>query len=264
MEEQTRPLALVTGASTGIGQELAKCCAKHGFDLLIVAEEDKIHEAGAELRALGVRVDTVQADLARSEGIDQLLSSLGDRPVDALLANAGRGLGDRFFEQNWDDIRHVVDTNVIGTVQLVHRVGQRMRERNQGRILITGSIAGIMPGAYHTVYNATKAFLDNFTIGLRAELTDSNLTVTCLIPGPTETSFFERAHLTTARVATMNKDDPSEVAQSGFDAMMAGKAHVVTGWQNKLQVAVARLSPPKLIAKVHGKLMEPGSARRAG
>ena len=200
MDQPTRPLALVTGASTGIGYELAKCAADEGFDLLVVAEEAKIHESAAELRARGTQVEAVQADLAQQEGLEQLFAALGERTVDALLANAGRGLGDRFFEQNWDDIRYVIDTNVLGTVQLVHRVGQRMRQRNQGRILITGSIAGVMPGGYHTVYNATKAFLDNFAFGLREELKDSSLTVTCLIPGPTETSFFERARLLNTRV----------------------------------------------------------------
>src|SRR5690606_29689125 len=192
---QHRPLAVVTGASTGIGYELAKCCAKQGFDLVVVAEESLITQAAHELRHLDVKVEAVQADLASVEGVEQLLAQIGDRPVEALLANAGRGLGERFFDQTFEDIRYVIDTNVLGTVKLVHAIGKRMHDRNHGRILITGSIAGIVPGGYHTVYNGTKAFLDNFSYGLREELTDSAVTLTCLMPGPTETEFFDRAHL---------------------------------------------------------------------
>ena len=193
-------LAIVTGASSGIGYELARQCAKNGFDLLIAADEPAINDAARELRALGASVDAVQADLATIEGVDKLYAAARGRPVEALLANAGRGLGKGFLDQDFDDVRHVVDTNITGTIYLIQKVGRDMRARGSGRILITGSIAGFMPGTYQAVYNATKAFLDSFSFALRHELMDSGVTVTCLMPGATETEFFERADMMDTKV----------------------------------------------------------------
>src|SRR5215204_1204684 len=187
--------AIVTGASTGIGYELAIECAKNGFDLLIAADEPEIKQAADALRTMEVKVDAVQADLATLEGVDQLYARVAGRPVDALLANAGRGLGKGFLDQNFDKVRRVVDTNVTGTIYLIQKVGRDMRARGKGRILITGSIAGFIPGSYQAVYNGTKAFLDSFSFALRSELKDSSVTVTCLMPGAAETDFFERADM---------------------------------------------------------------------
>jgi short-subunit dehydrogenase len=148
MPESKRRLAVVTGASTGIGLELARECAKAEFDLLIVANESELESAADELRREGGAVETVQANLATTEGVDELYEKIGGRPVAALLANAGRGLGHAFLDQDFQDARYVIDTNVTGTVYLIHKVGRDMRSRNEGRILITGSIAGFMPGSY--------------------------------------------------------------------------------------------------------------------
>jgi uncharacterized protein len=254
-----RKYAIVTGASTGIGYELAVCCAKADFDLLVAADEPEIVQAAARLQALGVTVDTVQADLATVEGVNQLVAAANGRPVDALLANAGRGLGKAFLDQHWDQIRHVIDTNVTGTVYLLHEMGRQMRERGAGRILITGSIAGFMPGTYQAVYNASKAFLDSFSFALRAELKGSGVTVTCLMPGATETEFFERADLMDTKVGQSKKDDPADVAKVGFDAMMNGEGDVVSGWQNKLRSAIATITPSGVLAEVHRGMAEPGS-----
>src|SRR4051794_25013372 len=172
MGTQLRSFAIVTGASSGIGFELAKCCAERGFDLLIAADEPEIESAAQALRALGTRVDAVEADLATQEGVDKLLAASGDRRVSALLANAGRGLGRAFIEQDFDEVRHVIDTNITGTLYLTQNVARQMVAVGQGRILITGSIAGFMPGTYQAVYNGTKAFLDSFSFALRAELKD--------------------------------------------------------------------------------------------
>src|SRR5205814_5317466 len=238
-----RQFAIVTGASTGIGLELAKCCAREGFDVLIVADEPQIESAATEIRALGTIVESVQADLSTTEGLDKLYeaSKRIGRPVDALLANAGRGLGHAFLDQDFNQARLVVDTNITGTLYLIHKVGNDMRERNAGRILITGSIACFTPGSYQAVYNGTKAFLDSFSYALREELKDTDVTVTCLMPGATETEFFRRADMLDTKVGTAKKDDPAKVARDGFKAMMAGEGGVVSGWQNKLEAAAAQV-----------------------
>ncbi len=254
--------AIVTGASTGIGFELAKLCADHGYDLLVAADEPAINDAAETFRGRGVSAEALQLDLSTEEGVKRLYEAAKGRPVDVLLANAGRGLGRAFLDQDWGDIRHVIDTNVTGTVDLLHRVGRDMRARNSGRILITGSIAGFMPGTYQAVYNATKAFLDSFSFALRHELRDTNVTVTCLMPGATETDFFERADMMDTKVGTQKKDDAAGVAKQGFDAMMRGDGDVVTGWQNKLQAAIAHIAPAPLTAEMHRRMAEPGTAKQ--
>lgn len=256
---QERPLAIVTGASSGIGRELAKCCARNGFDLLIAADEPEIEAAATELRGLGATVEAVQADLATMEGVDRLHAALRGRPVAALLANAGRGLGKGFLDQDWQDVRHVIDTNVTGTLYLIRQVGRAMRQRGQGRILITGSIAGFLPGTYQAVYNATKAFLDSVAFALRHEVKDQGISVTVLMPGVTETEFFERADMLDTKVGTAKKGDPAMVAETGFKAMMRGDGDVVSGWHNKLQTAIASVTPAGLLARAHGQMAAPGS-----
>lgn len=261
MATQARPLAVVTGASTGIGYELARCCAEKGYNLVIAADEPQIHEATRNIAQLGASVEAVQADLSTIEGVDRLCAATGGRPVDALLANAGRGLGRAFLDQDFRDIIRVIDTNVTGTLYLIHRVAREMVARGRGRILITGSIAGLMPGTYQSVYNGTKALLDSFSFALRHELKGSGVTVTCLMPGPTETAFFERADMTDTKVGTEKKDDPAEVAKVGFDAMMRGEGDVVTGWKNKLEAAIAKLAPSGVMAEQHRKMAAPGTAK---
>jgi len=257
--EKSRKFALVTGASVGIGYELAKCCARDGFDLLIAADEPRIFAVADELRELGVTVQALEADLATIEGVDELYGAANGRPIDALLANAGHGLGKAFLDQEWHAIRHVIDTNVTGTVYLVHKIGRDMRARRSGRILFTGSIAGFMPGTFQAVYNASKAFVDSFSFALRAELKDSGVTVTCLMPGATETDFFERADMLDTKIGQAKKDDPADVAKVGYDAMMAGEGDVVSGWQNKLQSAIASITPSGVLAEMHRRKAAPGS-----
>lgn len=258
----TRPLAIVTGASTGIGYELAKCCAENGFDLLVAADEPEIHQAAQRFLRLGVNVEALEADLATAAGVARLYAATQGRPVEALLANAGRGLGRAFLDQDFDEIRRVIDTNITGTVDLIQKVGRDMRARGQGRILITGSIAGFIPGTFQAVYNGTKAFSDSFSFALRAELKDTGVTVTCLMPGATETEFFERADMMDTKVGTQKKDDPAEVAKQGFEAMMQGEGDVVTGWKNKLQTAVASVTPAGVLAEQHRRMAEPGTAEK--
>src|SRR5882724_5478944 len=257
-----RSLAVVTGASSGIGFYLAKECAENGYDLLIAAYSTELETAAEKLRSFGVNVRTVETDLATTEGIDELYEATNGRPVDILMANAGHGLGHAFLEQDFEEARHVIDTNVTGTVYLVHKIGRDMRARSTGKILFTGSIAGFMPGTYEAVYNATKAFIDSFSFALRAELKDSGVTVTCLMPGATETEFFERADMMDTKVGQSKKDDPADVAKVGFDAMMAGDGDVVSGWQNKLRSAMASITPSGVLAEMHRGMAEPGSGEK--
>ena len=258
----TRPFAIITGASTGIGFELAKRCAKEGYDLLIAADEPEIEKAAVSLRSEGAEVKAVQADLATIEGVDKLYAAASGRQVDALLANAGRGLGHAFLDQQFEKARRVIDTNITGTVYLIHKLGNDMRRRNSGRILITGSIAGFTPGSFQAVYNGTKAFLNSFSFALREELKDTKVTVTCLMPGATETEFFRRAEMMDTAVGTAEKDDPVDVANNGFDAMMKGEGDVVSGFKNKVQSAAANVVPAGVLASQHRKMAEPGTAKK--
>jgi len=264
MAHATRPLAIVTGASTGIGFELAKCCAREGFDLIVAADEPRIHAATADFQALGARTEAVEADLSTVEGVDHLYRVVGGRPIAALLANAGRGLGKGFLDQNFDDVLHVLNTNVTGTIYLIQKIGRDMRVQRHGRILIVGSIAGFVPGTYQAVYNASKAFLDSFSFALRAEIKESGVTVTCLMPGVTETDFFARADLLDTQLGQASKDDPADVAAVGFKAMMSGDGDVVSGWHNKLQSAIASVTPAAILAEQHARLAAPGSGNQRG
>jgi len=260
----SKPFAIVTGASSGIGRKLASICAQEGFDLLVAADRPEIHSAADRFRHLGAQTSIVETDLATTDGVEKLWAAAAGRPVDALLANAGHGLGRGFLEQDFDDVRHVIDTNITGTVYLVQLAGRQMRGRGQGRILLTGSIAGFIPGTYQAVYNGTKAFVDSFSMALRAELKESGVTVTCLMPGATETDFFERADMLDTQLGQSKKDDPADVARVGFDAMMRGDGDVVSGWKNKLQSAIANVTPAGVLAEQHRRMAEPGSAKRAG
>jgi len=255
-----RPLAVVTGASSGIGYALACEAARRGFDLVIAADRS-MDEVTQELQALGASVEAVQVDLATAEGVRALCEAIQHRQVAALLANAGHGLGEAFLEQDFVAAKHVVDTNIIGTIHLIHLIGNQMRKHDRGRILITGSVAGFKPGTFQAVYNGTKAFIDSFSWALREELRGTGITVTCLMPGVTDTEFFERAGLAdTVTGASKDKMDPAEVAKIGFDAMMNGTGDVIAGWKNKLKTALTNVTPSARLAEKHRKTTAPGSA----
>lgn len=255
--------AIITGASTGIGFELAHLAAQNGYDLLVVADEALIHSAAKDFERHGVDVQAVEADLSTIEGVDRLLSCTAGRHVDLLCANAGRGLGHAFLDQDVADWRRVIDTNITGTLYLLQKLLQPMVQRNAGKVLVTGSIAGFMPGSFQAVYNGTKAFIDSFVDAIRNEIKDADgVTVTNLMPGPTETEFFDRAEMLDTKVGTDEKDDPAKVARDGWDALMAGKAHIISGWKNKLQVAAAHVSPAGMLAERHRQMAEPGTAEQ--
>jgi short-subunit dehydrogenase len=259
----SRPLAVVTGASSGIGHELARLAARDGHDLVIAADQGPLEEVAAELRKLGAEVVPVEADLSTSFGVDKVMLALDGRPVELLIANAGHGLGHGFLDKPFSESRHVIDTNISGTLDLLHRVVKGMRQRGRGRLLITGSIAGLMPGSFQAVYNGTKAFIDSFAYALRNELKDSGVTVTCLMPGPTDTHFFERADMLDTKVgADDDKAAPADVAREGYEAMKKGNDHVVAGWKNKVQAVMANVIPDSVLAEQHRRMAQPGTAHR--
>jgi uncharacterized protein len=260
----TGKFAIVTGASTGIGLELARCCAKDGYDLLIAADEAAIESAAGELRQEkgAGNIQAINADLATTEGVDKLVAAAEGRTVDVLIANAGRGLGDAFLDQEFSKVRRVIDTNVFGTTYLLHKIVREMRNCNEGRVLITGSIAGFLPGSFQAVYNASKAYLNSLSFALREELRDTEVTVTCLMPGATESEFFRRADMLDTKVGTDEKDDAAMVAQTGYKAMLKGESDVVSGMKNKIQSAVANVLPNEMLAHQHRKMAEPGTAEK--
>ncbi|MEG3152082.1 SDR family NAD(P)-dependent oxidoreductase [Sphingomonas sp. ZT3P38] len=255
-------LAIITGASTGIGFELATLAAKDGYDLIVVADEPLIDAAAADFKQFGTEVRSVQADLATIEGVDLVLAAAGGRRIDLLCANAGQGLGHAFLDQDVAAWRHVIDTNITGTVYLLQKVLRDMVAWERGKVLVTGSIAGYIPGSFNAVYNATKAFIDNFTDALRNEIKEvEGVTLTTLMPGPTETEFFDRADMLDTKVgADDKKADPAKVAKDGWEALMNGKASIVSGLMNKLQVAAAGVAPASVMAEMHRGMAEPGSA----
>jgi short-subunit dehydrogenase len=265
MTEQTRPLALVTGASSGIGRELAGEFARGGFDLVIAAEDTRIADAAQDLeREGGGGVTAVRVDLATYDGVEELhdaLKTLG-RPLDALAVNAGVGVSGEFAENDLAAELKLVNLNVTSAVHLTRALLPGMIERGAGRVLFTSSIAATSPGPYHATYAASKAFLLSFAEAIRYELRDSGVTVTALMPGPTETDFFARAGMENTKLGALeNKDDPADVARQGFEALIAGKDHVVAGsLKNKAQTAAAKVLPETTRAKAQARMTEPGSA----
>jgi short-subunit dehydrogenase len=262
MSAVNRPLAIVTGASSGIGFHLARIAAEQGYDLIVAADQP-LDEAVLDFESLGASVKSVQAELASKEGVDKVLELVDGRAVDVLMANAGHGLGGAFLDQDFVDVQHVINTNITGTIYLLREVGNLMRAQGRGRILVTGSIAGFQPGAFQAVYNGTKAFIDSFVAALRNEMKDhEGISVTCLMPGATDTDFFARADMLDTKVGSDKNSqmDPADVAKIGFQAMLDGEADVVAGWKNKAMVAMAKVLPSQVVAEQHRKLAEPGSA----
>ncbi|MBA3729541.1 MAG: SDR family NAD(P)-dependent oxidoreductase [Sphingomonas sp.] len=248
--------AVITGASSGIGLEIAKIAAADGYDLLIAADTPFL-DAAAGLKDFGVEVTQVECDLSTQNGVDHLLDAAGGRDIDVLVANAGSGTGGAFLDVDPRDWRHSLDTNVTGTLLLIQPVLRSMVARGAGRVLITGSIAGYVPGPFNAVYNASKAFIDSFAAAIGNEVKDSGVTVTCLKPGATDTEFFARAGMLDTGLGQMPKADPADVARTGWQAMLKGKPSIVHGALNQAQVLGASVLPEAVTAQAHRKLAEP-------
>lgn len=263
----TRKFAVVTGASSGIGYELARQFATHDYDLLIAAETQAIQDAARALEDTGAQIQSLQADLASFDGVEKLYQTIqsAGRRLDAIAINAGVGVNGEFArDTDLEDELNLINLNVVSPVHLTKRVLKDMLANGGGKILYTSSIAGTMPGAFTAVYNASKSFVTSFAQAVRNELKDTGVTITVLMPGATETEFFRRAHMEDTKLgAAENKDDPAEVARQGFEAMMDGKDHVVAGsFKNKLQALAGHLLPDTMMAEQHRKQAEPGSAQK--
>ncbi|MEU9554030.1 SDR family NAD(P)-dependent oxidoreductase [Streptomyces fumanus] len=263
--ETDRPLALVTGASGGIGFELARQFAEHGHDLLICAEDDRLEHAAERLRQTGARVRTVRADLREPTGVDRLIAATAGLTVDVAALNAGVGQGGAFVDTDPADDQSVIDLNVTSTVRLAKPLLRQMVARGVGRMVFTSSIASMMPGPFQPVYNASKSFVQSFAQGLAEEVKDTGVTVTSFMPGPTDTDFFRRAGMEDTRMAAMAEDDPADVARQAFEAVMKGRTKVVTGSAaTKAQGVADRLLPDGVKSALHRKMAKPGSAPGGG
>jgi uncharacterized protein len=252
-------LALITGASSGIGLELAKCFAEDGYGVILVAEDRGGLEAAAqEVRALGGgTVETIVADLSKLDGARQVFDQVGGRELDVLVNNAGVGVYGKFIETSLDEEIAMIHLNTISFVQLTKLFAPKMVARGAGRILITASVASKMPTPYLTVYGATKAFVYEFAQGLRAELKDTGVTVTALLPGPTDTNFFERAHAQDSKILDEKLTDPADVARAGYAALMKGDDKVIVPLKYKIQATMNQAVPDAVVAKQSMKKHEP-------
>ena len=257
-----RPLAVVTGASSGIGYELAIQFARNGYDLLIVSGSDAIQRAADQLKDFAVDVQAVQHDLTQEAEVDAFCDDIRatGRPVAAAAINAGVGVGGKFFETDLCREIDLVKLNVISTIHIAKHLTQYMIECGQGgKILFTASIAGAAPGPYEAVYAASKAFVLSFAQALRHELKEKGIHVTALMPGPTDTNFFHRADMDDTKAGVSEKDDPAEVAADGFKALMDDKDHVVPGaMKNKMMAS--DLIPDAIKIAQHADMAKPGGA----
>jgi uncharacterized protein len=260
-QTMTRPFAVVTGASSGIGYELAKQFAQNGFDLLVTATDSKVDEAAQTFRQAGITVETMQADLATYDGVEKLYSQIEARPVDAIAINAGVGVAGEFTQTDLQEEINLIELNVVSTVHLAKRVIKDMVDRGRGKVLFTSSIASQAPGPFQAVYAASKAFVHSFSEAIRNELKDTGVTVTALMPGATETNFFHRAGLDDTKVGQAKKDDPAEVARMGFEALMDGKDSVLAeSLLTKVAGTVSQVLPDTVKAEMQGKISKPDSA----
>ena len=258
------PLAIITGASSGIGYELAAQFAQNGYDLLIIAEDDGITQAAEDLKALGTDVQSFQIDLASHAGCEQCYAEIKklNRPIAVAALNAGVGIDGKFWETDIDKEMNIIDLNVMSTTHLAKRIIQGMVERAEGgKILFTASVAGTTPGPYMAVYNASKAYVLSLSLALHYELKEKGITVTALMPDATDTHFFERAEMMDTKVGVSEKDDPALVAKQGYEGLMAGKDQVLGGsLMHRIRNTFNDLIPEQTKAKMYGDAAKPGSA----
>lgn len=263
MTAAQRPLAMVTGASSGIGYELARQFLSNGFDTVMVADGEDVRHAADSLSGLGGDPTPLQIDLADRHGPGTLQSAVSAlrKPLEAAAINAGIGVGGPFIETDLAQELRIIDLNVASTVAIAKWVARDMAARDRGRILFTSSIIARTPAPFQAIYGASKAFVQSFGQALRNELKDTGVTVTMLLPGPTETPFFEKAHLLDTKVGAEEKDDAAQVAEQGFKALMKGEGNVLGGSVKSRTLGLGSNILPDAAGAAFGRLLsEPGSA----
>ena len=260
--ENNGKYALITGGSQGIGLELAKLFAADGYNLVLVArDESLLLDAKAMLSGSGVEVVTISRDLFEPNAAMELyeqVSALGIT-IDTLVNDAGQGVYGKFIENELERELAIIQLNIISLVSLTKLYLKDFVARGNGKILNLSSIAGKAPGPYQAVYHATKAFVQSFTEAIRSESKDTGVCITALLPGATDTDFFAKADMLDSKVLDGELADPADVAKDGYDALMAGKDMVVSGFKNKLNVALGNITPDHLQADQMGKMQEPRS-----
>ncbi|RIV21553.1 SDR family oxidoreductase [Fibrisoma montanum] len=263
MTTEVGKTALITGATSGIGKELATLFAKDGYNLILVArQEDKLHEVAEQFRQqYGTsNITVVESDLSKSESPQQVYDEVKRQglTVNVLVNNAGIGEHGKFAtETDLQKELGIIQLNIASVVQLTKLFTKEMVERNEGKILMLGSIASVLPNPLMAVYGATKSFIYSFSEALRNELKDTNVTVTVLMPGATDTDFFNKAGaMNTKAQEQARSTNPADVAKTGYEALMAGKDKVVHGLMNKVQVAGGYVLPDQVVTSNVRKLME--------
>lgn len=252
MENQGKTV-LITGGSSGIGKELARLFAVDGYNLILVARDERaLENTAAELMQHNVHVHTISKDLSKMEEAKALCDEVNARgwQVDVLVNDAGQGVYGLFKENDLERELDIVHLNICATVILTKHFVREMAARGEGKILNLGSVAGKLPGPWQAVYHATKAFVLSFTTAVREEMKDSGITFTALMPGVTDTDFFNKAGMNDSQVVQDKEAmaDPADVAKDGYEALMAGEDRIISGFKNKVQVSAANLMPDSSVA----------------
>ncbi len=261
--------ALITGATSGIGYELAKLFAKDHYNLVIVARgQDGLENTASELRnAYSIQVTTIAKDLFIAGNSFELYDEVKEKgiEIDVLVNDAGQGQYGEFIDTDIYRELEIIQLNISSLVVLTKQFLKDMAARGSGKILNLSSVASKTPGPFQSVYHGTKAFVQSFTEAVRNEVKDKGIVVTALLPGATNTDFFNKADMLDAKMireglAEGKLDDPAKVAKDGYDALMSNDDMVVSGFKNKVSVAMANVMPDAAVAaKVH-KQQEPVTA----
>lgn len=255
---------LITGATSGIGLELARLFAKDGYNQIIVARnEAELKGTSDELKEYGIEVITISKDLFKENAAQEVYDEVKFRAIeiDVLVNNAGHGHYGEFVHTALQMELNIIQLNIVSLVVLTKLFLKDMVERGEGKILNTSSIASKSPGPWQSVYHATKAFVQSFTEAVRAEVKETGVTITALLPGVTDTDFFNKANMTDSKIVQDKSKmaDPADVAKDGYDALMAGKDMVISGFNNKLDVALNTLNSDEKAAEKTKKRQEPAA-----
>ena len=257
----TQQTALITGATSGIGRELANCFAQDKYNLVIVARDQaELDQTASELRQqYGIEVTSIAADLFEREAPFRVYDQVKAQglQIDALVNDAGQGQYGLFTTTDINRELDIIQLNIGAYVIFTKLYLQEMVDRKEGKILQVSSIGGEIPGPLQSVYHGTKAFITSFTAAIREEVKDSGVTITTLEPGVTDTDFFAKADMERSKLVQGSKADPAKVARDGYDALLAGKDKIISGFMNKVQVELSNVTPDSLVAAGLHKMGEP-------